>query len=239
MKKYPLILLILLGLASCDLEQLIMGTPTAESISEQEAAQGLKDALSVGISRGAETLTQVDGYFGNPAIRIPWPEDAIKIANTLRNMGLGSEVDKVELALNRAAEDAAAKAKPIFIDAIRQMTIRDAMNILFGPEDAATQYLRNTTTDALTRVFRPVIENSLNKVNATKYWDDAISLYNQIPLVQKMNPDLAGYVTEKALDGLFYTVAQEEKKIREDPLARTTDLLKKVFGYYDRNKNKQ
>jgi hypothetical protein len=140
-------------------------------------------------------------------------------------------VDKFVMTLNRGAEDAAKEAKPIFVNAIKQMTIQDAWGILKGEEDAATEYLRRTTSAQLREKFAPVIANSLNKVNATKYYGDIINTYNKIPLVEKVNPDLNDYATTKAMDGLFLLIAGEEKKIRQDPMARTTELLKKVFGY--------
>ena len=238
MKSLLLLFTFTLFISSCEYGDVISRIPN-DNITEQEAAMGLKDALEVGIARGSDKVAQVDGFYKHPVIKIPFPPDAMKVANTLRDIGLGSEVDRVILTINRGAEDAAAKAKPIFVDAIREMTIRDAFNILFGGDSAATNYLRLKTSDKLTAEFRPVIQNSLNQVNATKYWDDVITRYNQIPLVQKVNPDLVAYVNQKALDGLFYMVAQEEKKIREDPVARTTALLKRVFGYYDKNKNQR
>ena len=148
----------------------------------------------------------------------------------VRQIGLGGEVDKFILTLNRGAEDAAREAKPIFIDAIKSMTIQDAWSILRGEDDAATQYLRRTTGERLAEKFKPVIKASLDKVNATRYYSDIVTTYNRIPLVEKVNPDLDDYATNKAIDGLFVMIAKEEKRIREDPVARTTELLKKVFG---------
>jgi hypothetical protein len=173
----------------------------------------------------------VDGYFRNPSIKIPFPPEVKKIEDRLRQIGLGSEVDKFVMTLNRGAEDAAKEANPIFISAIRSMTIQDAWAILNGADNAATEYLKRTTSVQLREKFSPVIDNSLNKVNATKYYGDIVNTYNRIPLVEKVNPDLTDYATTKAMDGLFLLIADEEKKIREDPVARTTDLLKKVFGY--------
>ena len=158
------------------------------------------------------------------------PPEAQKVERALRSVGLGGEVDKAILAMNRAAEDAAAQAAPIFINAIKAMTIQDGLGILQGGNGAATRYLKGKTTAQLTNAFRPVIENSLRKVDATKYWAEVFRLYNQMPFVSKVNPDLTAYVTEKALSGLFVTVEQEENKIRQNPSARVTDLLRKVFG---------
>jgi hypothetical protein len=172
----------------------------------------------------------VDGYFKNPEIKIPFPPDVKKVETRIRQIGLGDEVDKFIMTLNRGAEDAAKEAKPIFITAIKSMTIQDAWGILKGEENAATQYLQRTTSSQLKEKFKPVIHNSLEKVNATKYYGDIVGTYNKIPLVEKVNPDLDDYATDKAIEGLFIMIAKEEKKIREDPVARTSALLKKVFG---------
>lgn len=201
-----------------------------QGVSTEEVAQGLKEALEKGVSKGSDLVSQLDGYYKNPEIKIPFPPEVQRVEDRLRQMGLGSEVDKFVVSLNRAAEDAAQAAKPIFISAIKQMTIQDAWAILRGDSDAATQYLSRTTSDQLFEKFQPVIRASLEKVNATKYYGDLVGTYNKIPLVQKVNPDLDAYATQKAIDGLFIMVAKEEKNIRDNPGARTTDLLKKVFG---------
>lgn len=199
-------------------------------LTTTDVAQGLKEALIKGISTGSDLVSQVDGYFKNPEIKIPFPPEVQKVEDRLRQIGLGSEVDKFVMTLNRGAEDAAKEAKPIFIEAIRSMTIEDAWSILRGEDDAATQYLKRTTSGLLKERFKPIIKNSLNKVNATKYYGEIVNRYNQIPLVQKVNPDLDDYATDKAIEGLFVMIAKEEKNIRENPVARTTDLLKRVFG---------
>lgn len=201
-----------------------------ESLTSADVAEGLKEALIKGISTGSDIVSQVDGYFKNPEIKIPFPPDVRKVDDRLRQIGLGGEVDKFIMTLNRGAEDAAKEAKPIFINAIRSMTIEDAWGILRGEDDAATQYLKRTTSADLTARFKPVIQQSLNKVNATKYYSDIVNTYNRIPLVEKVNPDLDDYATSKAIDGLFVMIAREEKRIREDPVARTTDILRRVFG---------
>jgi hypothetical protein len=199
-------------------------------LTTAEVGQGLKEALVNGISKGSDLVSQVDGYFKNPEIKIPFPPDVKKVEDRLRQIGLGNEVDKFVLTLNRGAEDAAKEAKPIFIAAIKQMTIDDAWAILKGEPDAATQYLKRTTSPLLKEKFMPVIQASLDKVNATKYYADIINKYNSIPLVQKVNPDLNEYATELAMQGLFTMIAKEEKNIRQDPVARTSELLKRVFG---------
>ncbi len=199
-------------------------------LSQDEIAAGLKEALQVGINIGADKASVTDGFFKNSRIKIPFPEDVKRVETTLRNIGLGNEVDKFVLALNRGAEEAAKEAKPIFISAIRQMTITDALNILKGEKDAATQFLKRTTSAQLTSAFQPSIVKALEKTQASRYYTDLANTYNKVPFVTKVNPDLEGYATQKAIDGLFILVADEEAKIRENPLARTTDLLKRVFG---------
>ena len=201
-----------------------------ESVSTEEVAQGLKEALTNGVSKGSDLVSQIDGYFKNPEIKIPFPPEVRQVETTLRQMGLGKEVDRFVLTLNRGAEDAAKEAKPIFVEAVKQMTIQDAWAILKGEKDAATQYLKSSTSTLLKEKFKPIIQASLNKVNATKYYGDLVNTYNKIPLVQKVNPDLDDYATDKAIEGLFVMIAKEEKNIRENPVARTSELLKKVFG---------
>ena len=200
------------------------------SFTEGEAVEGIKEALIKGTSESVNLVSIVDGYFGNAEIKIPFPEDAKNVETTLRSMGLGKKVDETIRSLNRAAEDAAREAKPIFVEAVKGMSIKDAIAIVKGEPNAATLYLQRTTTAGLGQKFKPVIQRSLDKVEATKYWNDVMGTYNKIPLVQKVNPDLAGYVTDKAIQGLFVMIAKEELKIRKDPLARTSDILKKVFG---------
>lgn len=196
-----------------------------------EVAEGLKEALLKGVSTGTDKLSQLDGYLGNAEIKIPFPPDVKKVEDKLRQLGLGSEVDRFVTTLNRGAEDAATQAKPIFISAIQQLTIEDAWSILKGQQDAATEYLRRTTSVQLKEKFMSVIQQSLNKVNATKYYSDLVNNYNRIPRVEKVNPNLDEYATDLAIQGLFVMIAKEEKSIRQDPVARTTDILKRVFAY--------
>jgi hypothetical protein len=199
-------------------------------LSEKDAADGIKEALVNGTSKGVNIVSKTDGYFGNPKIKIPFPPDAKDMESKLREIGLGDKVDEVVLSINRAAEDAAKDAEPIFVSAIKDMSITDAVGIVKGDDDAATKYLKRTTSGQLKIKFQPKIKASLDKVNATKQWEALIIEYNKIPFVKKKNPNLSEYVTGKAIDGLFVMIAQEEKNIRKDPMARTSDLLKKVFG---------
>jgi hypothetical protein len=200
-----------------------------DTLSTSTIADGLKEALRVGTEKGTVKLASPDGFFKDAAIKILMPEEAKKVEQRLRSIGLGSEVDKAILSMNRAAEDASKSATPIFINAIKQMSIEDAAGILRGGDYAATNYLKGKTTNNLTEAFRPVIEQSLAKVNATKYWTTVFSAYNQFSM-QKINPDLSAYVTGKALEGIFHEIGLQEEKIRKDPMAQTTELLKKVFG---------
>lgn len=217
------------GMAQFNLNKL-KSAVGGEKLSSQEVGNGLKEALTKGVSQGSDLVSQVDGYLNNPEIRIPFPPEVKQMEDRLRQIGMGSEVDKFVLALNRAAEDAAKEAKPIFVSAIQQMTIQDAWSILKGEDDAATQYLNRSTSAQLHEKFKPVIQKSLEKVNATQYYSNLVNAYNQIPLVKKVNPELDGYATDKAVEGLFVMVAKEEQNIRKNPRARTSDLMKKVFA---------
>jgi len=211
------------------INSVLKGKPSTGGLTNDEIVSGLKEALSVGAQNSGNKLSAVDGFFKDAAIKILMPEEAKKVEKKLRSIGLGSQVDKAILSMNRAAEDAAKSAAPIFINAIKQMSIQDAVGILRGNDTAATHYLKTKTTTELTEAFRPVIEASLKKVDATKYWNAVFTTYNQFTK-DKINPDLVAYVTERGLAGIFYQVGQEEQKIRKDPVARTTDLLKKVFA---------
>ncbi len=199
-------------------------------LSSQEITDGLKEALSVGSKNAGGSASKADGYFKNTLIKIPFPKDAKKMETQLRSLGMNKQVDDFILTMNRAAEDAAKSAAPIFLDAIKTMTITDGVNILHGNDSAATHYLRTKTSSPLHDKFKPVIKSAIQKVDVTRYWNPLITTYNNIPFVDKLNPDLEEYITQRALDGLFILVAQEETKIRKDPAARVTDLLKKVFS---------
>jgi len=198
-------------------------------ISSGEAGSGLKEALSVGVSKGSDLVSQVDGFYKNDAIRIPFPPEARNVEQKLRRIGMGAEVDKFVLSLNRAAEEASKEAKPIFLSAVREMNIQDAVSILRGPDDAATQYLSRATSAQLKDKFKPIIQRTLDMTNASGLYTKLIDAYNKIPFVQKMNPSLDEYATGKTVEGLFIVIAGEEKNIRSNPAARTSELLKKVF----------
>ena len=198
--------------------------------SEKEAAKALKEILNRGTKKGVSILSVKDGYFTNPKVKIPFPKNATKVADKLKKLGLQKQVDEVVLSINRAAEDAAISAKPIFVNAIKKMSIKDAISIVKGDKTAGTDYLNRNTNSALVNAFRPIIKSSLDKVNATKHWLSIMTTYNKIPFVEKVNPELETYVTEKAINGLFFMLAQQEIAIRENPKERTSALLKKVFG---------
>ena len=203
---------------------------TTSGLSEEEVGKALKEALTIGIEKGVEQLSKTDGYFKDPTIKIPMPNEAKSVEEKLRMIGQGEAVDNSIESMNRAAEDAATGAKDLFVTAIKEMTLQDVMNILNGNDDAATRFLEDHTRTQLVEKFKPVIKVSLDKVGATKYWNTVFSSYNKLPFVKKVNPDLDDYVTNKAIDGLFVQIAKEELAIRKNPAARVTDLLKKVFG---------
>lgn len=241
MKKMTFLLLLCLPMISCTPEGMKILTDVldagggAQALTTEQISMGLKEALTNGISKGADLVSKTDGYYKNPEIKLLFPPQAQKVEQKLRDLGLGNLPDQLIEKLNRAAEDAAKEAKPIFVSAIKSMTIGDATNILMGGDNtAATSYLKKTTSDALYQKFNPVITNSLKKVKALDYWDNIITRYNKIPFVEKVNPDLNDYVTNKAMDGLFLMIQKEEGLIRKDPIARTTDLLKKVFAKQDK-----
>lgn len=231
MKKFLIAIGCITILNSCDILQQLPQTGGLGGVTQSEAAQGIKEALSQGLVKATLQLNRTDGFFGDAFYKILLPPDAKKIENTLRTLGMGKSVDKAILQINRGAEDAAGFAQPIFINAIKQMTLTDALNILRGGDTSATHYFRTKTMEQLTSAFLPVIQSSLAKVDATKYYSDIVNTYNNFPTTfKKVNPDLPGFVTERATNALFDLVAKEEKNIRENPIARTTEILKKVFG---------
>jgi hypothetical protein len=229
MKSLFLAFLCTLTFVSCDVLKTL---PSTTTVSQAEASQAIREALDQGVGRGISYLNKTDGFFGNNVYKLFLPPEAQKIENTLRNLGMGSIVDRAILQINRAAEDAVGYASPIFVDAIREMTIADAINIVKGPPDAATQYFREKTTQKLINAFTPIIKQSLDKFSATKYYGDVVSTYNNFPTtINKLNPDLPSYVVGKAVNALFDQIAQEEANIRANPVARSTEILKKVFGW--------
>ena len=233
-KLFILLLIAILGIQQIDAQFLKNAKKLINSknngLTEKDAADGIKEALVNGTGESVKQVSVLNGYWGNPEIKIPFPAEAKEMESKLRTIGMGKKVDEFNESMNWAAEKAASEAKSIFLTAIKEMTVRDAVNIVKGTDNAATMYLKNNTSPQLIDKFQPIIKTSLDNVNATRYWSDLITIYNKIPMVKKMNPDLPQYVTQKAIDGLFIMIAKEELKIRKDPVARTSELLKKVFG---------
>ncbi|MDQ3047316.1 MAG: DUF4197 domain-containing protein [Bacteroidota bacterium] len=199
-------------------------------LSNDEVINGLREALTVGTNQSATFAAKVDGFYKNPGLFIPFPPEAQKVKDYANKVGMSAQVEKFEMTLNRAAEEAAKDAAPVFVNAIKGMSIGDGFAILKGTDDAATKYLKDKTTAELTLKFTPIVQAAIDKVELTKYWNPIITSYNKVPFVQKQNPDLTAYVTERAMQGLFKLIAEEELKIRKDPVARVTDILKRVFG---------
>ena len=243
MKKnigFSYLIVVTLGLSSCDVVQDAASILTTDStnsssnaLTNDEVIRGLKEALSIGINNATDLTSRTDGFLKNGEISIPWPEDALKVKQKAEDWGLSGQVDKIVTTLNRAAEEASKEAAPIFLNAIRNMSISDGFSILRGGDGAATKFLKDKTTIELKRAFAPKVNEAIEKVELTKYWNPVITRYNQSTILtgaEQINPDLNDYVLTKAIDGLFTMVEKEENKIRKDPMARVTDILQKVFG---------
>lgn len=230
MRKLITILSLSMALAGCDILSKLPTGPGG-GVSESEAGMGIREALNQGLVKAVLQLNRTDGFFQDAFYKILMPPDARKIENTLRDLGMGKMVDKAILQINRAAEDAAGFAKPIFVDAIRSMTISDAIGLVRNGDTSATHFFRVKTTDKLVEAFMPVIRNSLDKLDATRYYSDVVSTYNNFPTTfKKINPDLPSFVTNRATNALFDLVAKEERNIRTNFAARTSEILRKVFG---------
>ena len=207
------------------------GSGNGSSLSSSDIIAGLKQALTLGAEKSADRLSATNGFLNDKAVEILLPEQAQKVEKTLRGLGMGKLVDDAIASMNHAAEDASKSAAPIFVNAIKTMTVTDGLQILQGPDTSATAYLRKSATPELTKAYMPVIDSALQKTGATKYWKDVFDTYNKLPTTfSKVDPDLSSYVTQKAINGIFHYVAQEEILIRKDPAAQVTALLKKVFG---------
>lgn len=240
---------ITLSISACDtalktLETVdgILTEPTKPQLTNEEVVAGLREALIIGANNAGSLTSKMDGFLKNDLIRLPFPKDAQKVKDKALELGLTSQVEKFETTLNRAAEEAAKEAAPIFVNAIKEMTVQDGFAILKGGNNAATNYLKDKTTSNLVTAFQPKVKSAIEKVELTKYWEPLAKAYNTATLLtggEKVNPDLENYVTAKAIDGLFLMVSKEEEKIRLDPVARVTDLLKKVFGSLDEENNGQ
>ncbi|MEM7481369.1 MAG: DUF4197 domain-containing protein [Acidobacteriota bacterium] len=220
------------GFDATTIEEILTATNagTNAPLDEATVARGLREALNVGSGRAVTRVSSHDGYLANELIRIRLPEELATMAEALRRIGFSRQVDELEIAMNRAAEEAASEAKPIFVNAIRQMTIADAWGILRGEETAATQYFRQRTEATLAARFQPIIEEKMDQVGLARQYRTLADTYNALPFVTRPAIDLDDYLTDRALDGLFHELAEEERKIRQDPVARTTELLRRVFG---------
>jgi len=242
--QFPIILSIILVLSSCDVlnnaanqaNNLVNSNENsteAPALTNTDVIAGLREALNVGIDNSVKSTSVLDGFLKNTDIRLPFPPDAEKVKQKALDLGLDGQVEKFETTLNRAAEEASKEAVPIFVDAIKNMTVQDGFEILNGGNGAATKYLKEQTQDKLKSAFLPKVKDAISKVELTKYWNPLITKYNTAMALtggQKLNPDLDQFVTDKAIEGLFYMVEKEENKIRLDPVARITDLLSRVFG---------
>lgn len=233
MKKYFFLFSLFIFSSCAELQQIAEQLPQEGGITNAEISSGLKQALQKGIDLQVNKLTEEGGFFRNELVRIGLPPELQKVEKTLREVGLDALADEGLKVLNRAAEEAVKEATPIFVNAVQEMTFTDARNILLGNDNAATTYLADKTTAELYSKFNPIIKNSLDKVGATEVWSNLIQRYNALPLTSSVNPDLPDYVTTEALDGVFTMIAVEESQIRNNLSARTTALLKRVFGLQD------
>ncbi len=239
MKKISAVIIVFASITFAQAQNgFINGLFTANNgtqLTNDNMVEGLMEALKLGINTASGNASKTDGFFKNPEIFIPFPKEAEKVRSTVEGMGMKKQVDDFVMKLNRAAEKASEKAAPIFLDALKQMTFTDALNILQAKDDAATQYLKAKTMTPLTEAFAPVINDALSEVGATQAWKVIADTYNNIPFTQKVNPDLGKYTTEKALIGIFKLVSQEEMKIRKDPAAFGNNIIQNVFGAFTGN----
>ena len=232
--KRTLLCLLVFQLVGCtELQQVVNQLPQGTTIGNAEIAQGLREALNMGIEKQVNKLALENGFFRNELVKILLPEELQKVDKTLRDVGLGSLADEGLRIINRAAEDAVGEATPIFVDAVKGITFNDARKILLGSDNAATQYLEQSTKTRLYNKFNPIIKNSFQKVGADKIWSNIITRYNNLPLTNDVNPDLTDYTTNEALEGVYTMIAVEEQEIRNKISSRTTDLLKRVFALQD------
>ncbi|NGZ88760.1 DUF4197 domain-containing protein [Psychroflexus maritimus] len=233
MKKTFFLLCLAFTLSSCDELQQIANEAVLTNQSDSQISSGLKQALELGVERQVKELTAPGGFFQNEEVRILLPEELRKVETALRRVGLNNLADEGLIALNATAEDAVKEATPIFVNAIKNMSIQDAQKVLMGNENAATQFLERQTSEELYASFYPVVEDSFQKVGADEIWSNLISKYNNLPLTSNVTTDLSDYITQQAMQGVFIMIAKEEKEIRNNAQARTTDLLRRVFSLQD------
>ncbi len=234
MKKIAIITSMLIFLIGCAEMNSVLNdintTTGSNPLTNSEVVSGLKEALTVGTNNSTALTSKLDGYYKNPEIFIPFPPEVIKVKEKVEALGMKKQVDEFVMTMNRAAETASKEAAPIFINAITSMSIADGFAILKGNDNAATMYLKDKTSGQLRVKFNPVVKNAIDEVQVTKYWNPVINTYNKIPFIEKKNANLEDYITTKAMDGLFHMIEKEEKKIRKDPIARVSSILKRVFG---------
>lgn len=228
--SFILVVALLPGCASVNIADLSDLLNTEAPLNEETVTAGLKEALEIGTGRAVNTLSAEGGFGASDVLRIPIPENLETMASRLRSVGLGDQVDRFEDQMNSAAEQAAGLAIDVFAGAIRDMSIQDAFGILNGPQNAATMYFRDRTEVELTSRFSPVVDDVMQELGVVRVYEDLINRYNAIPLVRPVQFDVQAYVVDRTLDGMFTTLASEEQRIREDPIARTTQLLQRVFG---------
>ncbi len=236
--KKSIVIIFVICFYACDVMKDVAGEVESirfegHPLTEREVAEGLKEALNVGITNAVNIVSVKNGFYKNPEIFIPFPQEAIKIKEVCERTGMSEQVKQFEEKLNNAAELASKNAKDVFVDAIRQMTINDAMSILKGRDNEATEYLKRTSSDKLYSKFYPVVKNATDQIMLAQYWTPLVDKYNKVSILtgaEKVDADLNNYVTEKAIQGLFIMVAKEETNIRKNPVARINDILKRVFG---------
>ena len=232
-KKIAIVCTVLSFFSCAEMQQVVNNLPSQTTVSSDMIANGLREALDLGIDKQVTKLTQKNGFYNNQLVKILLPEELQKVDKTLRSIGLGSLADEGLKVLNSAASDAVKQATPIFVSAVKDITFTDAKNILLGPDNSATTYLEQRTNKALYAKFNPEIKKSFAKVGADKIWSQIINKYNTVPFVTKVNPDLTDYVTQEALEGVYTMISVEEKDIRNNISARSTTLLKQVFALQD------
>ena len=202
-----------------------------KSISEKEVSKGLKEALTIGVTKSCEKASNIDGFLKNDLIKIKFPEEARKIKKSLKKIGLEKQVNDFTISMNRAAEEASKDASQILLKSIKNMNINNALSILNGEENSATTYLYNQNQEDFKIKFKPIIEKSISNNKVATNWTKIMTTYNKIPLTEDINPNINDYILEKTIDGIFFLIAQEEKKIRENPENRISKLLQKVFNF--------
>ena len=232
-RQYKLIIIYLFSIFSIEaqIENIINNLTNQDThiISEEEISNGIKDALNIGVSKSCESASSIDGFLKNELIKIKFPEEAKKVKKSLKKIGLENQINEFVISMNRAAEDATKEASNILLEAIRTMSIQDAVKILNGENNAATNYLYAESSEEFKKTFKPIIDKSISNNQVAKNWNKIIKVYNKIPMTENINPDIKNYVLEKTIEGIFTLIAQEEKKIRENPENRVTELLQKVF----------